>query len=354
LRQMVKKMGMKFIFSPLLLMVLTTLLPLHVSSQSTSPSTVPSHTPQVFVSSALGEPLKAIVFFEPGGVNSVQLAPASEYAARGLDLPAVEHLQFDFKHDGQRPFLKVQSDKPYDTPARTLLFSIKRLDGSSFIQEHTLLLDLPGTTSESTVLLPSSTIAVPSSQATPSSGFSDLKSITPVSKPALATLSSDEALRFNRKLGLINKRLSTLEAGQAQLFHQFSETDKKLSALIDKFEAKSIAKPDSKPVATPVLTPTAIPTVTPVGPSNPTSSPQTPLTESVAVPSPAKKRIILPPPPPPPEPSFLEGLLTDPLTLYGGGGLFVLLLLLALAWGVKKYRRPFKFTASNTVFGQTS
>jgi hypothetical protein len=379
-------------------------------------NSAPDGAPQpdrIFISSSIGEPLKAVVFFEAASAGSVQMAPASEYKNRGLGLPDLDSLQFDFKHDGVRPFIKISSIKPYDTPAKTLLFSVQKADGSRVIEEYSLILELPG---QSTLPMTIETSLSPSAPAQVISSPIPAQSMTSPAPASLqsnvgtatmqsavkptSTIATSDITSFNKKIALINKRLTKLEAGHEMLLQRFAETDVKINSLIDRFENKqkpattaptasptaqtgstttpmaasvkpktdtpnTMAEPvkaqktDTEKSAQPTLTPVvaaAVPAQTASSPAVAASSASPAAVASAPVASassPVKKRVIVAAPPPPPPPTFIESLLDDPVTLYGGGGTILAAIGFLAFFLFKKFKKPAD-VPSSTVFGQNS
>ena len=212
----------------------------------------------VYVTSQLGQPLRAVVLLEQGPAVSTKLASSSAYSDRGLALPDLSKLQFDFVKEKARPFLRITSSAAFDSPAQTILLEVSK-NGITEIQEHSLLLDLPGSAVAEYKPLAANTsdvskvkvkqkpvVAVAKKMPADGSDNKDTKSVSAVVQ--------SNAKGFDAALTTINKRLDALEKGQSQLFQQFAETDKKLVSLMERVVAlpSSVvptAKVDKAPAA---------------------------------------------------------------------------------------------------------
>jgi pilus assembly protein FimV len=120
--------------------------------------------------------------------------------------------------------------------------------------------------------------------------------------------------------------------------------------------APATTAPASAPAVTPVVTPTVAsvtpttPTVPAVATSTAASSDTATQTTTAAAPAPAveppKPPVAVAPPPPPPEPSFIEGLMDNPLTLPAAGGLLAVL----AGLGIWRFRQSKKTATVDSSF----
>jgi hypothetical protein len=336
--------------------------------------TLPSfaqNTDTVFVSSKLGQPLKATVLL-PQDASSVKLAPAEAYQAKGLPLPRLDGLSFDFsKTESGRPFLRISSPSDYESPAQTLLLE-RLVNGKSEILEYAILVD-PLDVSYQSLPKPTASMATP----TPVHEAQIVKKTKPVmSKKA-----------FNAATKTVNQRLSALEKGQAELFKRFEVTDKKLNTVLDKLQLQvekekptlvtpspakesptvkkaaiqpapavevAVVKPSEAPVEAKPLkktddvsvsvsvngneAPVANKTVTPSEPL-PAAPPSASTEKQNTAPVPAAskpKKVIQINEPPPAEPTLIETVMNEPL--YMGGGLAAVLALILAPFGIRRLR----------------
>ena len=330
------------------------------------PAFANSNADTVFVSSRLGQPLKATVLL-PQSASGLKLAPAEAYQAKGLPLPQLEGLSFDFaKTEGGRPFLRISSATGYESPAQTLL--IEQTTGSeASLLEYAIFVD-------------------PTEPGQASTANQKQMTATPQKPPAVKRKPISKQT-FNARAASVNQRLAALEKGQKELFKRFEETDRKLNLVLDKIQSDKPtnivseasptvkAPPASKPaaVAPAASTPTTVQSTTPAesmdksGKSEvtgavsvsvsdtaapkPVSEAASPSVAASAVAPAEKPAGVLPTPtenkpkkalvkfnePPPPEPTLFETIVNEPL--YMGGGLAALLALILTPLGIRRFRR---------------
>ena len=163
---------------------------------------------------------------------------------------------------------------------------------------------------------------------------------------------NEDAIARDKALQEANERVAMLEQNVSKLQQLLEMKDRTLAELQQQAVAAKGASTSSSSAPTPAEPPKAAvdssstsqpPTTTSSEPPKPaepstvvaqaptTSQPETPVQTAPPVvdakpPEPAKPAARpVPPPPPPPEPSFLETLFGNPMTLAGGGGVLALL-----------------------------
>lgn len=213
----------------------------------------------VYVASQLGQPLRAVVLLEQGAAISTKMASSQAYVDRGLALPDLTKLKFDFVKEKARPFLRISSNAAFDNPAQTVLLEVTK-NGITEVQEYALLVDLPGSQAESVPTTAEKfVVATAKSQVKIKPAMKMAKKIAADNKDV--KINPADSKSFDAALTTINKRLDNLEKGQEQLVKQFAETDKKLIGLMEKVVAMSPSVGDKKMVDA-ALTQQTKPTVT--------------------------------------------------------------------------------------------
>ena len=204
-------------------------------ANTASPATL-SSSDAVYVSSHMGQPLRAVVLLEQGSAVTTKLASSASYEERGMALPDLNKIKFDFVKEKARPFLRISSEESFDSPAQTILLEVTK-NGVTEIQEHSLILDLPGTDIKNSGALKAqlektdAKVVVAKVAPKPKAKIASTSQSDKVAKVAV---SAADAKAFDGSLQRINQRLDALEKGQADLIQKFGETDKKLVSLMEK------------------------------------------------------------------------------------------------------------------------